>query len=217
MATSPATAPDTAPEGGWRPVLLPFDKGPGESRGRCGDRRRDEGGGGEFIGRQGAARIEPEPAEPEQRSAQDGEGQVVRGESPFFESDSLSDQEGKDESGDTGARVHDDTAGEVQGAKIPQPSAHPPHPVSQGIVDEGRPENGESQKGGKLDPLGISPDDERRSDDRKHALKDHEGIVRDRCRVIGVGLPPHVPQTRPVEISDDSVPGVRTEGQGVSV
>ena len=217
MATRPATAPDTAPSAVGVPFCCHSIRAHAESGSSCGDRRRDEGGGCEFIGRQGAACIEPEPAEPEQRSAQDGEGQVVRSEGPFFESDSLSDQEGEDKGGDAGACVHDDTACEVQGAEIPKPSAHPPHPVTQGIVDKGRPEYGEGQKRGKLDPLGISPDDERRCDHRKHALKDHEGIMRDRCRVIGVGLPPHVPQTCPVEISDDSVPRVRTEGQGVSV
>ena len=217
MATSPATAPDTAPSAVGVPFCCPFDKGPGESGGSCGDRCRDEGGGGQFVGRQGAARIEPEPAEPEKRSAQDGEGQVVRGESSLFETDPLPISRAR-----TRAETPELVCTTIPPAKSSaprslQPAAHSPDPVSERIVHEGRPENRESEKRRKFDALGICPDDERRRDDRKHALKDHEGIVRDRRRVIGVGLSPHVPQARPVEISDDSVPGVRTEGQGVSV
>jgi hypothetical protein len=77
----------------------------------------------------------------------------------------------------------DNTSVEVQSAKFFQPSAGA---RSEGIVNESRPEDRKGEECGKLDPPGIGADDERRRYGRKHTLKDYEGVVRHRCRIIGI-------------------------------
>ena len=65
-------------------MMLPFNKGPGESRGRRGDMCRYEGVGGQFVSPQGASRVEAEPPKPEKRRAKDREGEVMRPEGLLF-------------------------------------------------------------------------------------------------------------------------------------
>jgi hypothetical protein len=64
---------------------------------------------------------------------------------------------------------------------------------------------------GSIDPLGIGPDDERRRDDRKHALPGREGVVRDSCRIVYVGLAADIPETLPVKPADDPLASCRAE------
>ncbi len=58
-------------------MVAPFDQA---RSARCcsGDVRRHKGIGCQFVGPEGAAGVEAEPAEPQQRRTEDREGQVVR-------------------------------------------------------------------------------------------------------------------------------------------
>ena len=68
---------------------------------------------------------------------------------------------------------------------------------------------------GELLPLGERAGDERGRDDGEHHLEEHEGLVRDGGRVVGVGRLPHAAQTQPVEAADDAAL-VGTEGEAYS-
>ncbi len=108
-------------------------------------------------------------------------------------------------------------AGEVQRPKVdPDPAAGPPDPVGDGIVDEGRPEQGEDEVGRELHPLGERARDQCRGDDREHELEDHEELVRDRRRVIGVGRQAHAPQPRPLQAADEAAEACRGRRPGCS-
>jgi hypothetical protein len=50
----------------------------------------------------------------------------------------------------------------------------------------------------------------------KHELVDHEELVRDRRRVVGVGREPHARQPSPLEAADQAAEGIRPEGQAVA-
>lgn len=109
--------------------------------------------------------------------------------------------------------MEDNTSVEIQSAKIFQPSAGA---RSEGVVNESRPEDREGEEFGKLDPPGIGSDDERRRYGRKHTLIDYEGVVRHRCRIVGVGLVADIPKAQPVEPADDPLAGVGAKCQGVT-
>jgi hypothetical protein len=64
---------------------------------------------------------------------------------------------------------------------------------------------------GSIDPLGIGPDDERRRDDRKHALLGREGAVRDSCRIVYVGPAADIPETLPVKPADNPLASCRAK------
>ena len=112
--------------------------------------------------------------------------------------------------------MDNDPAGEIERPEVPEPAARPPDPVGERIVDQRRPEKREDQEGRKLHPLRERPDDQRRCDDRKHRLEDHEGLVGDGGRVIRVRQAADEIEARPFQAADDPPSGVRPEGQGVA-
>ncbi len=87
--------------------------------------------------------------------------------------------------------MDDRPSGEVQRPEVSDPSPDSPHPVRERIVDEGRPQQREQDKAAELHPFGIGAGDQRRSDHRKHHLEEHEGLVRYRGSIIGIGRSPH--------------------------
>jgi hypothetical protein len=64
---------------------------------------------------------------------------------------------------------------------------------------------------GSIDPLGTGPDDERRRDDRKHAVPSRDGAVRDSCRIVYVGLAADIPETFPVKPADGPLASCRAK------
>ena len=77
----------------------------------------------------------------------------MRPEGLLLIADSLTDQYCHDQRRYAGAGMDDDATGKIEGAQIFQPASHSPNPVTQRIVDKGRPENCEKKKGGKFDPF----------------------------------------------------------------
>ena len=123
--------------------------------------------------------------------------------------------QGRRERAHPGADVHHDAAGEVESAHLPEEAARAPDPVRHRVVDDGGPQHGEEQERAEPHALREGPDDERRGDDREHHLVDHEELVRDGGRVVGVGRQPHPVQPGPAQPADDA-PVVGPERQAVA-
>src|SRR5438093_12803716 len=79
--------------------------------------------------RYGATGVEPEPSEPEHRSAQDGHREIVRGHVFLTIPPSLSDDECADERRHPRADVHHCAASKIQRAEISHPPADSPDPM----------------------------------------------------------------------------------------
>ncbi len=195
----------------------PLDQGPGQSRRRCRRLGRHEGVGGQFIRPEGASRIEPEPAEPQERAAQDGERQVVRTERLFVVADPFAQHQRHDQGGNARTHMDDDSAGKIEGAQLSHPAAHPPDPVGQRIIDQGGPEDRQDEERGELHPFRKGADDQGRGDDGEHRLKDHKHEMGNGGGVVCVGGASHPLQSRPFQGADDPPARIGAESQRVSV
>src|SRR4030042_95617 len=103
----------------------------------------------------------------------------------------------------------------IQGTQPCQPTAVPPHPMDKRIVNKGYPKEAEDKKGAESHSLGKGPCNQSRSDDCKHALKDHENLMRNRWTVNGMRLHPHPSQANPFKPSNDPE-FIRTERHAVA-
>ena len=142
--------------------------------------RGGEGRSRETAGTQRAARVEAEPAEPEQSRAEDRERQVV-GRRGFGVTLALAKDERGSERRGTRVDVHHGTAGEVESAQFPQHAADSPYPVRHGVVDDRGPQKREDEERAELHALGERADDEGGCDDGEHHLEEHEQHVGDRA------------------------------------
>ncbi len=203
------------PEHRGFPAREPLRGHPAERRGGRGRVRGHEGGGGQGVRRDGAARVEPEPAHPQKRSAKHCKGQVVGRHRLMAVPAPLSEHDAGHERADPRGDVHDRAAREVERAPLRADPAAAPHPVAEWRVDERAPEEHEDHVGLELDPLRDRAADERRRDDREHELEHHERVVRDRRRE-SVRLVGHSVQAQPRERAEEPL-HVRSEGDRVAV
>ena len=91
---------------------------PRQRRCRGGHEGVDHGQRGRAVGLERRAGVEAEPADPQQRGADQGHGQRVRRHGFAAEADALADDEGAHQAGDAGIDVHDRAAGEVERAPL---------------------------------------------------------------------------------------------------
>ena len=126
------------------------------------------------VGRQRRARVESEPAHPQQRGAGDREREVVREDGIRAVTLALAEHDHAGETGDAGVDVHHGAAREVEHAERGEPAVGRPHPVRHRHVDAQRPQRHEHEHRGELDALGERAGDQRRRDDREHELEHHE-------------------------------------------
>ncbi len=115
--------------------------------------------------------------------------------------------------------VHHRAAREIQRREPPtecriQQPALAPHHVRHRVVHQQRPQRQEQQHGAEFHPLRKRPGDQRRRDDGKHQLVDHERLVGNGGRVIGVRLQPDALQEEVVETANEAMP--LAKGQAVS-
>jgi hypothetical protein len=96
----------------------PFREHPRQSRRGGGDEGVDHGKSAAAVGFEVRAGVEAEPAHPQERSADHGHGQRVRSHQLLAVADALADDEGADETGDTGVDVDDRAACEVERALL---------------------------------------------------------------------------------------------------
>ena len=144
--------------------------------------RRAERAGGQVVGRQFAAGIETEPADPQHRGAERGVGQVVRPHVFMAEAEALADQQCADQRRDTGADMHDGAAGEIErtahqrrdarDGHIRQPSTAP-HQVTKREINERAPQAQKQHHRAELHAFGERTADQARRNDEEHALEEH--------------------------------------------
>ena len=112
----------------------PFHAGPGQTgRGR-GKMRGAKCAGRQFVGGQGAAGIEAEPADPQHRGADGGIGQIMRRHRFAAVAQAFAQQQGTDQRRNAGTDMHHRSAGEIQGPagryaafSLPYMRIPPPH------------------------------------------------------------------------------------------
>ena len=121
--------------------------------------------------------VEAEPPEPEQPCPEHDHRDVVRLHGLRPESQPLAEDQSGSQGCDAGADVDHVAAREVECAKFADPSTSP-HPVSDGSVHDGHPQNDEQYVGAELHSLGERAGDKGRRDDCEHALEYHECLVR---------------------------------------
>ena len=86
--------------------------------------------------------------------------------------------------------------------------------MGQRVVHQRRPQERERQKRAELHPVRDRAGDQRRRDDREHALKDHERLVRHGRRIVA-RLAADTDEPQPIEIADHAA-HVRPEGEGIA-
>ncbi len=98
-----------------------------------------------------------------------------------------------------GARgeVDHQPAGKIEDPAGREPAAGPPDPMTDRIVDHDGPEQGKDHEGGEAHPFGKGAGDQGRGDDGKHALIDHEYVLRDGGGIGGAGVRAHGVQAEP--------------------
>ncbi len=157
---------------------------------------------GDGACRERAARIEAEPAEPEQSCTEQRERHVVRQQRRAWIIAALADDDRRDERGNAGVHVDDRAACEIERAHVGEPAAAP-HPVRHRRVDEERPQDDENEIRREAHPLDDRAGDERGRDDAERALIGHEQVMRDGA----LRLEPDASQEQPREIADVVIPG----------
>ena len=83
------------------------------------------------------------------------------------------------------------------------------------VIDQEGPAQTEDEKGTEAHPFGKGAGDQRRGDDGKHALIDHEDIVGNGGRVMGARLGRDPAQGKKGEIADQAA-HVRAKGHAVA-
>ncbi len=101
-------------------------------------------------------------------------------------------------------------ASEIEHGKTPaqrgiQQAAFAPDHVRHRAINNGRPQDHEDHHGAELHPLGKCACYERRRDDGKHELIDHEGLRRNGCGVIRIRLRAHAMQKKIMKSPDKAV------------
>ena len=159
--------------------VAPGEEHPAQGSGRGGGVGVDKGVGGQAVGGQGTARVEAEPPEPQEAGAQHGVGDVMRLHGGLWEALAGPDGYGEGKGREPGRDMHHGAAREVQGSHGSHPAAVAPHPVAQGIIYYGCPEQSEDQEGLEAHPLHEGAGDQGRRDHREHHLEGGECKVRD--------------------------------------
>src|SRR5687768_646551 len=99
--------------------------------------------------------------------------------------------------------MHDRPSSEVEGAETAKPSPLTPDPMRQRIVHQCGPQQGEDDKGRELHPFGESPRNQGRSNDRKHQLKQHVGLMGNRV-AVWAWIKPNASQAKPFEPTNEA-------------
>ncbi len=204
-------------QGGGVPAFEPFHDEPATHSRRRGDVGVDERLGGDGIGPQGGAGVEPEPAEPQDAGAEQSQGERVRRHGLTGPTLALAQNHNQRQRGDTRIDVHDRSASEVECAPLKQPSSWTEDPVGHYRVDDHRPDPEEQNPCGELQAVSGCAGDQGRSDHREHHLEGHEGHGGNGQRPIAeAGDLGEIGEAEVVERPDEPAADVLTEGQAES-
>ena len=132
--------------------------------------------------------------------------------------DALADIESADQSRDAAGDVDDRAAGKVEDWPAAsgdiQDAADAPDHMRHRAIDDQRPEREKDGHRAELDALGEGAGDQCRSDDGKHQLVDHEGLLRDSAAVVWIWRERDPAKEGVLEAADEAVAGA--EGQRVT-
>ena len=165
-------------------------KHPREHAGRAGRHGVQQRESSHAVGRELAARVEPEPAEPQKRRAQGHERHIVGTVGQHGEALATPQHEAQDESGEARGDVHHVAAGEVQGPDhvADERAVAAPHHVRQRRVHHDDPHGHERAHGAELHAPGHRTGNDGAGDHGKGHLEDDvdDGrVARCHLRVIG--------------------------------
>ena len=197
MATRPATAPEEMPMTVGLPRCVHSTSIQVKRRDGGGDLRHGHRHAGLDVGGHSRTGVEAEPADPQQRGADQSQHHVVAGAGVL----ALAEADRAHQTGNAGVDMHDGAAGEVEhlehgvGVAGREHAVRAPDPVRDRRVDEDRPQAHEPQHGGELHALGEGARDQRRRDDREGHLEAHVDGLRDRHGAAPFGLPAPVPMS----------------------
>ena len=174
---SPAITPVTVPRAFGLPSSHHSQQEPGQPArggGYVGHRNRHRG---VRVRRDRAASVEAQPPHPQHRGSRHRERHAVRRWQASGEARPRSHHYRHHEGRGARGGVHDDAARVVQDSEVTEPTAAP-NPVSDGSVDQQRPQGGEQQHRRKAHALDESADDQRGSDDGECDLERREHGLR---------------------------------------
>mmetsp|Transcript_27370 Transcript_27370/g.47257 ORF Transcript_27370/g.47257 Transcript_27370/m.47257 type:complete len:527 (+) Transcript_27370:316-1896(+) len=206
-----------------RGVGLPFveslEDHPHNARAADGDLRVHSGVDCDRVGHVQVAAIETEPAEPQQRRAEQHCRHVVR-RKRLVRFLALANDQCRRQSAGTGRQVHDDATTEVEDAHVTQPAellaggadvGAGPDPMGGDVIDDGAPEDDEDHVGLEVHAADDGAGDEGGRDDGEHHLVEHVQQVGNRWRVVQIRVTAHVIQRTPpqVAVDEDCVFGER--------
>ena len=140
-----------------------------------------DGHAGAAVGRQLAAAVEAEPADPEQARAHRRHARTVRGMHLVGEATPGTEHGGNNQRRHAGAQMHHQAAREIHHAEVGKPAAAP-YPVAHRRIDEEQPGPADHQHRRELDALHIGAHDQRRGDDREGHLEHGENDLGDAPR-----------------------------------
>jgi len=189
MATSPATAPEIAPKALARPFLshsIPLHPRAAAAAPKCGDEcaRRQPARG------QSASGIESEPSYPQQASADKAKHQAVRRHRLFRVAAPFAQVQRADQRRYSRGNVHYGPARKIQAWEFPtrrvQETAFSPDHVRQGGVYHQKPERQEEGRSAEFHALRRRAGNQRRGDNRKHELVNHESRLRNGPGIVRV-------------------------------
>ena len=152
--------------------MKPLGEHPGQCGGGGGDVGRQQRHAGIGVGRQSAARVEAEPADPQHGGAGHGQPRIVRRPVVLRVASAPAQHGGDDQGGDAGGGMDHQAAGKIHHPELGQPAAAP-HPVGDRRIDNDDPEHAKQEHGAEFHALGVGADNQRRGDNGERHLK-HE-------------------------------------------
>ena len=146
---------------------------PGELGRGGGDGRGGERVGSKVTGREGAAGVEAEPPEEQERCADGDERDVMHAIADVVVALAASEQQAENERRNARRDMDHVAARKVNGTHLCQQPAAPDH-VRHRVVDDEGPEDHEEEERLEAHASGDRPGDERGRDDREHHLEQGE-------------------------------------------
>src|SRR4051812_12191909 len=110
--------------------------------------------------------------------------------------------------------MHNSSPGKIERAKIAQPAANSPDPVSQRVINQCRPQKGKHNECFEFQPFCKGTRHEGRCNDGEHHLKDHKCLMWNCRRVVRIGIEANPVQSEPIQATNQKTSG--TEGDAVA-
>src|SRR5579863_64198 len=197
-----------APEHTGLTGFQPFGSHPPEGGGSSGEVGGDERARGEPVGGSGTARVESEPADPQQTGADNAQHYAVRLHGFMRVALALSEIQRADQRGYAGSNVYHGAAGEVEGGDASaqigvQKTALAPDHVRHREINDERPERRKQDHGAEFHALRVGPGNQRGRDHGEHELIDHVGQMGYGGGIIGVGIGSNAVQERVFQAADE--------------